>query len=80
MHSRWSLLAPLGLYATTAWSSPVDFVNPLEAVFVEFGAIGDSWASGVTAKPSDNYKQGDNSPCLITNYAYAAQLEKDKSW
>lgn len=81
MPSYYSSLASVALFATTTLATPVSlFELAKRDDTFEWGAIGDSWASGVTAKPGDNYKAGVNDPCLITNYAYAAQLEKDDTW
>ena len=84
MHYRHTSFASVALFSVVGLSTPIDsagaalrllLMNP-----IEWGAIGDSWASGVTAKPADDYKAGVNDPCLITNYAYAAQLEKNMTW
>ncbi|KAK4691620.1 hypothetical protein P7C71_g5415, partial [Lecanoromycetidae sp. Uapishka_2] len=45
----------------------------------EWAVIGDSWASGVRASDSEDYISG-SQVCLLTNYAYGPQLEKDQSW
>lgn len=60
---------------------PVAFSGPLvprDDPF-EWAVLGDSWASGVAYLPTNMY-DGNKGLCLRINQAYAALMEKDKTW
>ena len=46
----------------------------------EWGAVGDSWTSGVAYSSATVYKKTDFEFCYRTNEAWGAQMEADKTW
>jgi hypothetical protein len=67
-------------HSTTSSSLAKPTPSAISTNEFEWGAIGDSWTSGVAYSAGTVYKYTDFEFCYRTTEAWGAQMEADKSW
>ncbi|KAF2730595.1 SGNH hydrolase [Polyplosphaeria fusca] len=77
---KTSLLASLYLQAAHAYPADTTAVTKRDGIYV-WGAIGDSWGSGVSYNifGKTDY-DGNKDECLRVNHAYSVRVNEDNSW